>query len=79
MPIQIQLRRDTAANWAASNPTPALGEPCFETDTGTIKIGDGTTSYNTLSATFIVPVILTAAEYAALSPPNSETIYYIVG
>lgn len=45
---KIQLRRDTAANWSTNNPTPASGEPCFETDTGKFKIGDGTTAYNDL-------------------------------
>ena len=45
---KIQLRRDTAANWATNNPIPASGEPCFETDTGKFKIGDGVTTYNNL-------------------------------
>lgn len=45
---KIQLRRDTAANWSANNPTPSAGEPCFETDTGKLKIGDGITAYNSL-------------------------------
>lgn len=45
---KIQLRRDTAANWSTNNPTPASGEPCFETDTGKLKIGDGVTAYNNL-------------------------------
>lgn len=45
---KIQLRRDTAANWTTNNPTPASGEPCFETDTGKFKIGDGVTTYNNL-------------------------------
>lgn len=45
---KIQLRRDTAANWTTNNPTPASGEPCFETDTGKFKIGDGVTAYNNL-------------------------------
>lgn len=45
---KIQLRRDTAANWTTNNPTPASGEPCFETDTGKFKIGDGATAYNNL-------------------------------
>lgn len=46
---KIQLRRDTVANWTANNPTPVSGEPCFETDTGKFKIGDGTTAYNDLA------------------------------
>lgn len=45
---KIQLRRDTAANWSTNNPTPSAGEPCFETDTGKLKIGDGITAYNSL-------------------------------
>lgn len=46
---KIQLRRDTAANWSTNNPTPSAGEPCFETDTGKLKIGDGATAYNNLA------------------------------
>lgn len=45
----IKTRRDTAANWASNNPTPAAGELCLETDTGKKKFGDGVTSYNSLS------------------------------
>lgn len=45
---KIQLRRDTAVNWSTNNPTPSAGEPCFETDTGKLKIGDGITAYNSL-------------------------------
>ena len=48
MAVRIQLRRDTAANWASANPTPAAGEACFATDTGVLKIGDGVTAYNSL-------------------------------
>lgn len=46
---RIQVRRDTAANWSTNNPTPLAGEPCFETDTGKLKIGDGATAYNDLA------------------------------
>jgi hypothetical protein len=45
---KIQLKRDTAANWSINNPTPSAGEPCFEIDTGKLKIGDGITAYNSL-------------------------------
>lgn len=48
MATRIQLRRDTAANWAANNPVLAQGEPSYETDTGIEKIGDGVTDYNSL-------------------------------
>lgn len=45
---QIQLRRDTAANFASKNPVLGIGEPAYETDTKKLKIGDGTTAYNSL-------------------------------
>jgi len=46
--IQIQLRRDTAANWASNNPILAQGEPALETDTQRFKIGDGSTVWASL-------------------------------
>ena len=44
----IQLRRGTAAAWAAANTVLAAGEMGTETDTGRFKIGDGTTGWNAL-------------------------------
>ena len=43
---QIQVRRGTAAQWTSANPTLASGEWGFETDTGKVKIGDGSTAWN---------------------------------
>jgi hypothetical protein len=43
---QIQVRRGTAAQWTSTNPTLASGEWGYETDTGKVKIGDGTTAWN---------------------------------
>ena len=48
MAAKIQLRRDTASVWASVNPTLALGEPGVETDTYKVKVGDGTSDWNTL-------------------------------
>lgn len=49
MKTTIQLRRDTTANWLANKTiVPAAGEPCFDTDLGTLKIGDGVTTYENL-------------------------------
>lgn len=45
---RIQLRRDSSTNWVQNNPIPAQGEPCYETDTGKLKIGNGSTPYNSL-------------------------------
>lgn len=49
MAQQIQLRRDTAANWATNNPVLAQGEIGLETDTQQFKIGDGTLAWAALS------------------------------
>jgi hypothetical protein len=43
---QIQVRRGTASSWTSANPTLAAGEWGLETDTGKVKIGDGTTAWN---------------------------------
>lgn len=44
----IRFRRGTAALWTERNPTPASGEPCLETDTGLVKVGNGIEDWNTL-------------------------------
>lgn len=49
MAVRIQLRRDTAANWASNNPVLAQGEIGLETDTNQFKIGNGTSLWSALS------------------------------
>ena len=49
MPTQIQLRRDTAADWTSNNPTLAAGEFGWESDSNRFKIGDGSAAWNSLS------------------------------
>ena len=44
----FKFRRNTAEYWKNTNPILADGEPCFELDTGKLKIGNGTTAYNDL-------------------------------
>ena len=39
----------TAANWTSANPTLAEGELGYETDTGKLKAGDGSTAWTSLS------------------------------
>ena len=57
---RFQIRRGTAAEWTASNPTLAAGEWGFEKDTGRFKIGRGTIAW-------------TALEYAGLTPNTNDT------
>jgi hypothetical protein len=49
--VTFQLRRGNttgATGWAQQNPVLAAGEPGFELDTGKLKIGTGTTAWNSL-------------------------------
>lgn len=49
MPIKIQLRRGTAAEWTTANPTLAEGEMGLEKDTGKFKVGTGSAAWSSLS------------------------------
>lgn len=46
---QIQIRRGTQAAWTAANPILAQGEMGYEIDNHGIKVGDGSTAWNSLS------------------------------
>lgn len=57
---RIQLKYDTYANWTANNPTPLSGEVCVvvvpastgavvQEPTYLLKVGDGTTAFNSLN------------------------------
>lgn len=45
----LVLRNDSAANWESRNPILAKGELGAEIDTGLLKMGDGTTNFNSLN------------------------------
>jgi hypothetical protein len=45
---RFQFRRGTSAQWTSNNPTLAQGELAVELDTLKLKVGDGTSNYNTL-------------------------------
>jgi hypothetical protein len=49
MAVTIQIRRGTAAEWTAANTVLAAGELGYETDTGYIKVGDGSTAWNSVA------------------------------
>lgn len=44
----IQLKRGLAADLTAADPTLAIGEFAYETDTGKFKVGDGSTAWSAL-------------------------------
>ena len=48
MAYRILLRRDSSINWETQNPVLLSGEPGYETDTGKLKIGDGSSMWSDL-------------------------------
>ena len=47
---QIQVRRGTATQWSNTNPVLASGEPGFDTTNSLLKVGDGTSTWSSLSS-----------------------------
>jgi hypothetical protein len=46
--VKFQFRRDTLCNWSINDPILQAGEPAFESDTNSFKIGDGITKWKSL-------------------------------
>ena len=63
----IQIRRDTAANWASANPVLAQGELGVELDTNKFKIGNGSSAWSSLSYLIDVGNYLTASSTNTLT------------
>ena len=67
MADQIQLRRDTAANWTSVNPILAQGELGIELDTDSIKCGNGVDTWTAL------PYIVNPTTTGDVFGPSSAT------
>lgn len=67
---KIQVRRGLASLWTSTNPTLSAGEIGYETDTGLFKIGDGTTTWTSLSYNAVKA--LTAGSGISLSNSNGN-------
>jgi hypothetical protein len=76
-PTTIQLRRATAAQAAANNPTLAAGELGVETDTGKFKIGDGSSDWSTL--TYATAIAKLPAEVQDVVSAHSNGLIDLVG
>jgi len=72
----IKVRRDTSSSWTTNNPTPNQGEWCLETDTGNMKIGDGSTAWTSLA--YYIPASL-ANTYDLTSENKTHTLPEITG
>lgn len=63
----IKFKRDTAANWLTNKDTiPAAGEPCYDLDAHTLKIGDGVTTYENLIAIHAGEIPAAATHYEGI-------------
>ena len=68
---EIQVRRGAAAAWTAANPVLADGEWGKESDTGKVKLGDGTTPW--MAQPYVFPVDTSAlATTTALASETSR-------
>jgi len=73
MAIKIQIRRGTAANWTSTNPTLSAGEIAFETDTGKVKIGTGSTAWTSLAYIAMTPTEVGDAITGVINTHNTTT------
>lgn len=86
MAVKLQLRRDTTANWSASNPVLAEGEIGIDTTLREAKVGNGVTAWNSLAFGFsaAVPTGLpvggaTGTVLTKLSATNYDTAWTAAG
>lgn len=73
MATKIQLRRDTAANWATVNPTLAAGELGIEADTGKVKFGVGSAAWAALPYATMTVAEITSALALKQDAANAAT------
>ena len=72
MSVNIQLRRDSAADWTTEDPTLSEGELGLELDTGKMKTGDGATAWTSLAYRTYVTAV---TENLTLNAPNISNKY----
>lgn len=75
----IQIRRDTAANWTSENPILAQGEMGYETDTGKLKFGDGSTAWSSLSYYSAGTAFLSDTNPVITAGTITEDVYALSG
>jgi hypothetical protein len=76
VPVRLKLRQDTAANWTSVNPTLLAGELGRESDTGKIKIGNGSSTWTALAyqAWATLPVAVSAGGTGQTTYTNGQLL-----
>ena len=70
----MQQRRDTSANWVSNNPVLLAGEIGVETDSGGIKVGDGSATWVNLDYIVAPRVVASATISVAAGGVATDTI-----
>lgn len=75
---RIVLRNDTAEKWLMNNPVLLMGEAGVETDTGLIKVGNGTSTWAALDYVNKFEAVSTAMHYEEEAQPieGSDPVEY---
>lgn len=55
MTAKMQVRRDLSSEWTSVDPVLAAGEFGYETDTGNLKIGNGSSVWTALPYIYEAP------------------------
>ena len=79
---KLQMRQDTAANWASKNPVLAAGEFGYDTTGDVTKIGDGKTAWNALPAFATTRFTFASAgwgDIARIAASGEASKYFHVG
>lgn len=78
MATLIQLRRGNTSQWNGTNPILAVGEPGWDSEYETLKIGDGETPYNSLRPTYangaIQTLSLLAESWVGETAPYTQRV-----
>lgn len=69
------FKKGTKAELEASSSIPREGEPIFETDTGRLKIGDGVSTYASLSYVDKVQVVSDISPESGANPASAAAVY----
>jgi Major tropism determinant N-terminal domain len=76
MSTKIQLRRGTASQWVYSDPVLSQGEFGVEVDTGKFKIGDGTSTWTTLSYPSGIGGLASLSDVYYANPDDGSVLIY---
>lgn len=74
----IKFKRDTSANWLTNAAIiPAEGEPCYDLDAHTLRIGDGVTAYENLPVIHSGELPTGASHYEGIRAEGEEDMEVI--